>query len=87
MINNPKLQSQIRKQTPRKTLRTQFQARMQVQAQTANPKRQKTKWIQKTTPQPNHETKEAVNVDIVISTQPHYNKKANGGLCQTFRKA
>ena len=37
MINNPKLQSQIRKQTPRKTLQTQFQARMQVQAQTANP--------------------------------------------------
>ena len=35
----------------------------------------KTKWIQKTTPQPNRETKEAVNDDIVINTQLHYNEK------------
>ena len=38
-------------------------------------KRHKTKWIQKTTPQPNRETKEAVNDDIVINTQLHYNEK------------
>ena len=37
-------------------------------------KRHKTKWIQKTTPQPNRETKEAVNDDIVINTQLHYNE-------------
>ena len=38
-------------------------------------KRHKTKWIQKTTPQPNRETKEPVNDDIVINTQLHYNEK------------
>ena len=38
-------------------------------------KRHKTKWIQKTTPQPNCETKEAVNDDVVINTQLHYNEK------------
>ena len=37
MINNPKLPNQIRKQTPRKTLQTHFQAKMPVQAQTASP--------------------------------------------------
>ena len=37
MIKSPKLQSQIRKQTPKKTIQTQFQAIMQAQAQTANP--------------------------------------------------
>ena len=34
----------------------------------------KTKWIRKTTPQSNRETKEAVNDDIVINTQPYYNE-------------
>ena len=38
-------------------------------------KRHKTKWIQKTTSQPNRETKEAVNDDIVINSQLHYNEK------------
>ena len=38
-------------------------------------KRHKTKWIQKTTPQPNRETEEAVNDDIVINTQLHYLEK------------
>ena len=38
-------------------------------------KRHKTKWIQRTTPQPNRETKEAVNDDTVINTQLHYNEK------------
>ena len=38
-------------------------------------KSHKTKWIQKSTPQPNRETKEAVNEDIVINTQVHYNEK------------
>ena len=36
--------------------------------------RHKTKWIQKATQQPNGETKEAVNNDIVINTQLHYNE-------------
>ena len=38
-------------------------------------KRHKTKWIQKTTPQPNREANEAANDDIVINTQLHYNGK------------
>ena len=38
-------------------------------------KRHKTKWYPKTTPQPNRETKEAVNDEIVINTQLHYNEK------------
>ena len=38
-------------------------------------KRHKTKWIQKTNPQPNRETKEAVNDDTIINTQLHYNEK------------
>ena len=38
-------------------------------------KRHETKWIQKTTPERNRETKEAVNDDIVINTQLHYNEK------------
>ena len=38
-------------------------------------KRHKTKWSQKTTRQPNRETKEAVNDEIFINTQLHHNEK------------
>ena len=75
MINNPKLPNQIRKQTPRKTLQTQFGRQNASSSPNGKSKRHKTKWIQKTTPQPNRETKEAVNDDIVINTQLHYNEK------------
>ena len=74
MINNPKLQNQVRKQTPRKTLQTQPPSQNASSSPNGKSKRHKTKWIQKTTPQPNRETKEAVNDDIVINTQLHYNE-------------
>ena len=86
MINNPELPSQIRKQTPRETLQMQFQARMRVQAQTANPSATRQNGFKK--PPRNQTVKRKELSTTTLSSTPNFiTMKSERWIMPNFQKS